>query len=84
MEDVKFDSPAAAFGSNNTCAARQSAHQVLRDHADRLRRDAGRMHQEADRLEQLAGYATGIQGQAEEALWRLAINGISNATPRPY
>lgn len=66
------------------CASRQSAQSLLSEHADRLRRDAGRLHQQADSIEQLARCASAMTGLAEDALWRLAIDAISRATPRPF
>lgn len=79
MKEDNYDNkPMAA----DCCASRALAHQVLRDHADRLRREAGRLHQEADSIEQLAHHATGIQGKAEEALYRLVIDGIMRSAPR--
>jgi hypothetical protein len=68
----------------NTCAARQSAASVLLERADRLRRQAGELHQEADRFEQLGRWAQNLQGHAEDALWRLAINAISASAPRLF
>jgi hypothetical protein len=76
------DSPEAGSGSRanqigksaDCCAQRESAQSVLRGRADRLRRQAGELHNEANRLERLANASAGLQGEAEEALWALAIN----------
>lgn len=66
------------------CAARQSASSVLLERADRLRRQAGELHNEANRIEQLGRYAGSLTGQAEEAMWALAINYIDRSAPRAF
>jgi hypothetical protein len=63
--------------SSDNCAARQSAHSLLQQHAENLRRQAGQLHQQADRVEDLARWASGMPGNAEEALWRMAVESIS-------
>lgn len=71
----------ASPAADNCCASRQSVQSLLKEHADRLRRQAGYMHQEADRIEQLASCAIGLPSGAEEALYRMVIEGIRRPAP---